>query len=157
MDVSQSWIPLKVLQEHNPIEVAEFAIATEIDHEPAFAYWVKHTIRQQNRMISSASARVRKSSHKYGIEVPTSIGHALRIDKENKNTLWMDALLLEMETINVAFDFQQEGASAPRGYSKTSGHIIWDVKMDFTRKARWVKNGHLTRDPETSNFAGVVS
>ena len=47
VDGSQSWIPLKVLKEHNPIEVAEFAIATEIDHEPAFAYWVKHTIRQK--------------------------------------------------------------------------------------------------------------
>ena len=29
--------------------------------------------------------------------------------------------------------------------------------MDFTRKARWVKNGDLTRDTETSNFSGVVS
>jgi hypothetical protein len=29
--------------------------------------------------------------------------------------------------------------------------------MDFTRKARWVKNGHKTPDPTTSSFAGVVS
>lgn len=29
--------------------------------------------------------------------------------------------------------------------------------MDFTRKARFVKNGHLSPDPLDSNFAGVVS
>ena len=29
--------------------------------------------------------------------------------------------------------------------------------MDFTRKARWVLNGHLTPDPEGSTYAGVVS
>ena len=29
--------------------------------------------------------------------------------------------------------------------------------MDLTRKARWVKDGHRTPDPETSSYAGVVS
>ena len=29
--------------------------------------------------------------------------------------------------------------------------------MDFTRKARWVKDGHRTPDPETSKYAGVVA
>ena len=29
--------------------------------------------------------------------------------------------------------------------------------MDFTQKARWVKDGHKTPDQTTSNYAGVVS
>ena len=29
--------------------------------------------------------------------------------------------------------------------------------MDFTRKARWVKDGHKSPDSTTSSFAGVVS
>ena len=29
--------------------------------------------------------------------------------------------------------------------------------MDFTRKARWVKDGHRTPDPKESNYAGVFS
>ena len=29
--------------------------------------------------------------------------------------------------------------------------------MDFTRKARWVKDGHKTPNSTTSSFAGVVS
>ena len=29
--------------------------------------------------------------------------------------------------------------------------------MDFTRKARWVRDGHNSPDSTTSSFAGVVS
>ena len=45
----------------------------------------------------------------------------------------------------------------PIGWKKPSGHPIWDVKMDFTRKSRWVKYGHRTPGPKYSNYAGVVS
>ena len=50
-----------------------------------------------------------------------------------------------------------ENESIPVGYKKSSGRLIYDVKMDFTRKARWVKDGHKTQDPETSSYVGVVS
>jgi hypothetical protein len=45
----------------------------------------------------------------------------------------------------------------PPGWLKASGHLVFDVKMDFTRKACWVKDGHKTPDSATSSFAGVVS
>ena len=35
--------------------------------------------------------------------------------------------------------------------------MIFDVNMYFTRKARWVKNGHLTPDLEDSKYSGVFS
>ena len=62
-----------------------------------------------------------------------------------------------MNGILLALDFKKEGDKSPVGYTKSSGHLIFDVKMDFTRKARWVKDGHLTPDAIDSNFAGVVS
>jgi hypothetical protein len=37
------------------------------------------------------------------------------------------------------------------------GHLVFDVKMDFTRKVRWVKDGHRTIDPDWSTYAGVVA
>ena len=63
----------------------------------------------------------------------------LRIDGENKNTFWMDALRKEMGNVGIAFKIQPAGVKAPPGWTKASGHIIWDVKMSFERKARWVK------------------
>ena len=49
------------------------------------------------------------------------------------------------------------GGHIPVGYKKASGHLIFDIKMDFTRKSRWVKNGYLTPDIDDSKYAGVVS
>ena len=34
--------------------------------------------------------------------------------------------------------------------------MIFDVKMDFTWKARWFKNGHLTPNLEESKYTGLV-
>ena len=51
----------------------------------------------------------------------------------------------------------EDNESLPPGWTKSSGHCMFDVKMDFTRKSRWVKDGHRTPDPETSSYAGVVS
>jgi hypothetical protein len=102
-------------------------------------------------------ARVRKKTHKYGIEVPTSLVRAKELDRINGNTLWIDALKLEMHNVGVAFEVLEDGKSAPQGWTKASGHIICDLKMDFTRKARWVLDGHKLPTPEGSTYAGVVS
>jgi hypothetical protein len=127
-----------------------------IADEPAFAWCVPHTLRRRNAILSAVKARVRKKTHKYGIEVPTSLDRAKELDRINGNTLWMDALKLEMHNVGAAFGFLDDGKSAPQGW-KASGHIIWDLKMDFTRKARWVLDGHKLPTPEGSTYAGVVS
>ena len=38
-----------------------------------------------------------------------------------------------------------------------AGHLVWDVKMDFTRKVWCVLGRHKTPDPIGSTYAGVVS
>lgn len=155
--ITETWLPLKDLKESNPVQVAEFAKARGLDKEPAFKWWVNHTLKKRDMIIASITTRLKRSTHKYGIEIPRNIEHAKEIDKKNGNTLWMDALGMEMDNVEVAFDIQEDGTPIPVGYKKASGHLVWDVKMDFTRKARWVKDGHKTADPEGSNFAGVVS
>ena len=86
-DGSESWIPLKLLKESNPIEVAEFAKARGIDDEPAFNWWIPYILRRRDRIIYAVNKRIKIMSHKYGVEVPTSIEHAYRIDKANGNHL----------------------------------------------------------------------
>ena len=109
------------------------------------------------RIIASVKYRVRTSTHKYRIEIPTSIKHTEEIDHRNKNTFWQDAIKLEMSNVGVAFKILEKGESPPPGYTKSSGHIVFDVRMSFQRKAQWVKDGHHTPDPDTSSYAGVVS
>ena len=71
--------------------------------------------------------------------------------------MWMDTLAKEMYNVGAAFEVLDEREQAPNGWKKVSGHLVWDVKMDFMRKARWVLNGHKMPDPVGSTFTRVVS
>ena len=87
----------------------------------------------------------------------TCVGHAYEIDKGNGNTLWRDAIKKEMTNVGIAFEVLEEREHAPVAWRKVSGHLVFDVKMDFTRKARWVLDGHKTSKPTGSTYVGVVS
>ena len=156
-DGNESWVHLKDLKDSHPVETAEFAVARGIDHEPAFSWWVPHTLRRRNAILGALKTRLRRTTHKYGIEIPRSIEHAHEIDRVNKNTFWRDAIAKEMYNIGIAFEVFSEGKKAPPGWTQVTGHLVFDVKMDFTRKARWVLDGHKTADPVGSTYAGVVS
>jgi hypothetical protein len=69
----------------------------------------------------------------------------------------MDALRTEMNGVMIAFEPQPEGDTHVPGYKKIPGFIIWDVKMDFTRKARYVAGGHRTEPPKALTYSSVVS
>ena len=114
--------------------MAEYVTARNIQDEPAFALWVPYTLRKRDRIIASVNSRVRKSSHKYGIEIPTSIKHAEEIDHRNKNTFWQDAMELEMSNVGVAFKILETGKSPPTGYTKSRGHIVFDVRMSVEQR-----------------------
>ena len=155
-DQSETWVPLKIIKENYPVEMAEYARGNQIDDEPAFQWWVPYTIKKRDVILSAVKARTRHTQIKYGIQIPRSNAEAKRLDDAAGNTLWQNSRALEMDTIMPAFDLET-GDKPPPGYTEAYGHIIYDVKMDFTRKARFVMDGHLCPDPIDSNFAGVVS
>ena len=144
------------MKERFPVQTAEYAVASETAHQPAFAYWVPFTLRKRDRIISATKARVARVTHKYGIEVHTSVKHEKEIDLKNGNTFWQDAIGLEMKNVSVAFKILENGDSVPIGWTQSSGHLVFDVKMDFTRKARWVKDGHLTKDPDPVSYTHLT-
>ena len=41
-------------------------------------------------LVKKRSARYLMKTHKFGVELPKSIKHALDIDKKNGNTYWSD-------------------------------------------------------------------
>ena len=62
-----------------------------------------------------------------------------------------------MMNVGIAFEVMGYYENVPVGWHAVTGHIIFDVKMDFTRKARWVLDGHKTAESKISIYAGVVS
>ena len=57
------------------------------------------------------------------------------MDTLNGNTLWADSRKLEMSNVGVASEILKPGDKSPPGWNKESGHLIYDIKMEFTKKA----------------------
>jgi hypothetical protein len=46
-DGTTSWEPLCDMKESNPIETAEYAVANQFEHHPAFTWWVPFTLKKR--------------------------------------------------------------------------------------------------------------
>ena len=114
-DGREQWVPLRILKECNPIEVAEFAFSRNLEEEAAFSWWVDYTMKKRDAIITSVTSRISHSTHKYGIEIPQSIEEAKRIDIKNGNRMWQDAIDKEMTNVAVAFEILPKGQLPPPG------------------------------------------
>jgi hypothetical protein len=99
--------------------------------------------------------------------LPKTVQEAWHIDEETGMTFWMDAIRKEMEKVKIAFEFceswtpQQIRDGLARGdfvgYQEIDCHMIFDIKMDLTRKARFVAGGHTMETPTSITYSSVVS
>ena len=165
-DGSSDWVKLKDLKDSYPVQIAEYAVANRIAEEPAFKWWVPSVLRKRNRIVAKVKSRYWKTTHKFGIRVPKSVEEALAIDEETGTNFWRNAMGKEMGKVKVAWkpreDITPEQARAGKvadmiGFQEIKCHVIFDVKMDFTRKARFVAGGHLTEAPGSITYSSVVS
>ena len=116
-------------------------------------------LKKCNRIIAAfKNKRYHKRTHMFGFEIPKTVADARRIDRENGNTLWIDAIRKEMGDVGVAFDILDDDQSVPPGHQKIKCHLVFSIKMeDLKRKARYVAGGHETEPPATLTYASVVS
>ena len=151
-DGTTSWENLSNLKESYPVELAEYAVTQGINHQPAFCWWVPHTLRKRDQIIAAVNKHYHKRTHKFGIEVPKTVKHALEIDHENGNALWRDAIAKEMEAVWVAFKVLNDGEEPPPGHQYMDCHMVFD-----NLKARLVARGHMTEAPTMLTYASIVS
>ena len=145
------------MKESYPIETAEYAVRNKIQEEPAFAWWAPHVLKKRDRIIGKMkSNRYWKKTHKYSVELPKTVKRALEIDRETGTDFWRKALDKEMKNVMVAFEFIDDD-QVPIGYNKINGHMVFDIKMDLTRKCRYVANGNETEPPKEMTYSSVVS
>jgi hypothetical protein len=151
-DVTTRWDTLADLRESNPVEVAEYAVLNKLVSEAAFKWWVPHALRKREQIILKMKTRYQRTEQKFGIVTPKTVREALIIDKETNMTYCADAIKKEMKVILPALDISDHDKKAPVGFQEIPCHMILDVKMDFTRKARVVAGGHLTKTAGHTNI-----
>jgi len=155
-DGSTSWLPLKMLKETNPVQVAKYTQANKIDAEPAFDWWVPIVLKWKSQIIAGVISQHQRAGYKFGIQLPTSMADAWKIDLENGNTLWINVLQKELGAVMIAFEIQAEALPTYQD-TRRSLATVWDVKMDFTWKAQYVTGGHWMDPPKAITYSSVVS
>jgi Reverse transcriptase (RNA-dependent DNA polymerase) len=113
-------------------------------------------LKKRNRHIKKAKSRYWKQTHKFGVEQPKSVTKAYAIDCRSGSKLWSNAIAKEMLNVRPAFKFVDDDV-IPAFWKPVGVHMIFDVKMDLTRKARLVANGHETEVPTESTYSTVVA
>jgi hypothetical protein len=108
------------LKESNPVEVDEYADAKSLLNSPDFVWWVPHVLQKRTRIIAAVTKRCHKRTHKFGIEVPKSWDDCVRLNKENDNTLWQDAVSKEMKNVRIAFKILNVEESTPPNLPRDS-------------------------------------
>ena len=158
-DGSGDWVTLKDLKESYPVQLADYAIANGIQDEPAFAWWVPFVVKKRKALISKIKSKYWQRTHKYGVRVPKNVEEAKRIDDENGNREWQEAIHMEMRNNRVAFETYDGDPEELVGYQEITGHLIFDVKLseNFRKKARFVANGNKTDAPVAITYSTVVS
>lgn len=156
-DGSCDWLPMSQVKASNPVELAEFAVATKIHKQPAFNWWVRHVLRKRDRIVSKVATRQKKNNMKFGVLIPTTVAEALEEDRTNGNTLWADAIAKEYKNVKVAFQLLENENEIPAAHQKITCHLVFEVKFDLRRKARYVAGGHLTSTPSSMTYSSVVS
>jgi hypothetical protein len=153
-----SWERLADLKERNHVEVDEYAVGNNLEDAPATVWWVPHVLKKRSRIIAAVTKRYHKRTHKFGVEFPERWDDCVRIDKENCNTLWQDAVRKEMIFFRIAFQILNDAEAIHPTYQEIRCHMIFDVKMeDFRRKVRFFAGGHTTDTPHAMMYASVVS
>ena len=148
---------MKELKDSYPVQIAEHAMANKIANEPAFNWWVHTVLRKRNRIFAKVK-RYWRMTHKFGIRLPKTVAEALAIDDETGTDFWRNALGKEMAKVKIAWT-ATDGVSPEQartrkepsmiGYQEIRCHVMFDVKIDFTRKARFVAGGHMTETPSS--------
>ena len=115
-DGSFNWVALKDIKNTYPIELAEYAIANQIQVKSAFAWWVPYMMWKRKAILKKVKSKYWQCTHKYGVLIPKSVKQAYEIDEENGDTVWRDAINKEMPKIVNALAVHDGDPSKLIGY-----------------------------------------
>ena len=161
--------PLALISKDDPITCAVYAKKHDLLDTTGWKH-LKRYAKTSKRLIRAVKqSRIRQvrasARYQHGFQVPKDYNDAMRLDKENGNTHWQDAMDLELTQIHEYKVFRDTGKAKfhngkvviPDGFQKIRVHFVYAVKHDGRFKARLVADGHLTKEPVESIYSGVVS
>ena len=143
-DGTQTWEPLNLMGKYDEITIAKYAQDNDLLNKPGWKF-LRGTAKRQRLLHVALNAIKRRKDpnqvrYKFGVRLPRNYPEALQLDKENGNTLWEDAVKLELKQIQDYGTFRDMGVGVKMdpSYSKIKVRLVFDVKASGKRKGRLV-------------------
>ena len=159
----RTYEPLSLIAADCPVICAIYGKRMGLLDQPGWKRF-KTIAKREKKMLRMVNQAKLASFHgapvyHFGFRVPRTPKEALQLDSDNNNTLWTDAMSLEMSQLQEFMTFKDlgRGAPAPNDFKRIRVHFVFAVKHDGRHKARLVADGHLTDTPVDSVYSGVVS
>ena len=157
----KQWMTLDDLRLHDPFLLTRYALKNRLTDKHGWE-WSKYYLQSDqtlDNMVHAYKASTFMKNIKFGVEVPRSTRHALKIDETDGTNLWKEAMNTEIKQLHqyVTFKVLRKGEKSPEGYKHIPYHCIYDVKYDGRRKCRLVAGGNMTDPASDEVFSGVVN
>ncbi len=157
---AQSWVNMDSVVLQDPIPVLKYAKKKHLLDQPLFKNLSFYCTGDAPSRLARAfkAKQVTGKKYMFGVQVPVGIKQALRLDRENGNTLWEDAVRKELNQLNECKTFRvlDEREQPPEGCLQIPYHIVFATKFDLRRKARLVASGNWTELVKEDICSGVV-
>ena len=135
--------PLGIIAADDPTTCAMYAQENDLLEEPGWRQFRCLAMREKQLLCLINQAKVRSfrtaPRYKFGYPVPCTYEEAAKLDLQNGNAKWQDAIRLEMEQLWEYECFVSHGIHSkdlpPDGYERICVHFVFDVKHDGRHKA----------------------
>ena len=84
-------------------------------------------LRKRNRIVAKVKSKYWRTTHKFGIRLPKSVDDAFRIDEQNGNRAWQDAMQKEIAKVKVAW-VEYDGKLTPTEVREVRPMISFDIR-----------------------------
>ena len=133
---SPTWTTLEAVKLQQPFVVIDYVNRHSLLRHPDFS-WVSEYTKRPRTVAHMAKAFAAKAHgntprYKFGVHVPRSITHAFKLDQENGDNLWQEAMNKELKQINEFKTFRTLGKGEDlKEFTRIPYHMVFDVKFDL--------------------------
>ena len=150
------------MAKQDPKPMAKYAEVQGLLDLPQWRRLKRHSRRKKvcymRAVTALAGIKKTAAKFKFGVQIPNNFYHCIKLDKENNNEEWQQAVKTEMDKIHEYKVFKDCGnKKTPPDYKKIIVHLVFDVKYDGRKRARLVGGGHLTMKVEDTPYSGIAS
>ena len=149
--------PLTLISKDDPITCAVYTKKHDLLDTIGWKHLKRYakTSKRLTRAFKQSRFRQVRASARYqhGFLVPKDYNDAIRLDKENSNTHWQDAMDLELTQIHEYKVFMDTGKAQSHNGKAITPDGFQKIRVHFLN----VADGQLTKEPVEPIYSGVVS